>query len=54
MLEALLLLVLLTIYFARRPIVRVGWGWFVGLSVLGGLGFWLPFLYWLNAMKTAV
>jgi hypothetical protein len=54
MLEALLLLVLLTIYFARRPIGRVGWGWFVALSVLGGLGFGLPFYYWLNARKPAV
>lgn len=48
MLEAFLLLVLLSVYFARRPIGRVGWGWFVACSLLGGLGFGLPFYYWLN------
>ena len=53
MLEAFLLLVLLSVYFARRPIGRVGWGWFVALSIIGGLGFGLPFYYWLNLRKPA-
>lgn len=53
MLEAFLLLVVLSVYFARRPIGRVGWGWFVALSIIGGLGFGLPFYYWLNTRKPA-
>ena len=43
----------LGIYFARHPIGRVGWPWFVAMSLLGGLGFSLPFYYWLNARKPA-
>ena len=43
-----LALVLLSVYFANRPIGRVGWQWFVFLSLLGGLGFSLPLYYWLN------
>lgn len=50
-LDALLALVLITIYLARRPIGRVGWPWFVAFSLLGGLGFSLPFYYWLNVRK---
>lgn len=53
MLEAFLLLVLLSVYFARRPIGQVGWGWFVLFSIVGGLGFGLPFYYWLNVRKPA-
>ena len=47
-LDAVLCLVLLAVYFAKRPIGRVGWPWFVLLSLLGGLGFSIPFYYWLN------
>ena len=47
-LDAILALVLLAVYFRRRPIGRVGWPWFVLLSLAGGLGFSLPFYYWLN------
>ena len=47
-LDAVLTLVLLAVYFAKRPIGRVGWPWFVLLSLAGGLGFSLPFYYWLN------
>ena len=47
-LDALLALVVLTVYFARRPIGPVAWHWFVVLSFVGGLGFSLPFYYWLN------
>ena len=53
MLEAFLLLVLLAVYFARRPIGPVRWGWFVVLSIIGGLGFGLPFYYWLNRSREA-
>jgi len=47
-LDAFLALALLTVYFARQPIGPVKWPWFVVLSILGGLGFSLPFYYWLN------
>ncbi len=47
-LDAFTALALLTVYFARRPIGLVRWHWFVALSILGGLGFSLPFYYWLN------
>ncbi len=48
MLEAMLLLVLLAVYFARHPLGPIRWPWFVVLSLLGGLGFGLPLYYWLN------
>ena len=48
MLDVLLVLALLAVYFARRPLGPVRWGWFVVLSLLGGLGFGLPLYYWLN------
>ena len=48
MLDALMVLALLSTYFARFPIGKVGWPWFVILSVAGGLGFSLPFYWWLN------
>ena len=41
-------IVLLAIYFAKRPIGPVRWYWFLLLS-LGGLSFSLPLYYWLNA-----
>ena len=46
--DAFMAMGLLAFYFARRPIGPVRWYWFVGLSVLGGLGFSLPLYYWLN------
>ena len=51
-LDALLALILITVYFARRPIGPVRWPWFVVLSFVGGLGFSLPFYWWLNQRKT--
>ncbi len=47
-LDALLALVVLCVFFAQHPIGRVRWPWFVVLSLAGGLGFSLPFYYWLN------
>jgi hypothetical protein len=49
--DAFMALVLLAFYFVRNPIGRVRWPWFVLLSLLGGLGFSLPFYYWLNQRK---
>jgi len=52
-LDALMAMILLSVYFARSPIGRYRWPWFVGLSLIGGLGFSLPFYWWLNRRGTA-
>ena len=39
---------LLAYFFARHPLGKVKWYWFIALSIVGGLGFSLPFYYWLN------
>lgn len=54
MLEAVLLLVLLAVYFARRPPGPIRWPWFVVLSLVGGLGFGLPLYYWLNIRSRSI
>jgi hypothetical protein len=48
MLDAFMALALLAWLFALKPIGRVRWPWFVVLSLLGGLGFSIPFYLWLN------
>ena len=48
MIDAFMAVALLAVYFARHPIGRVRWPWFVLLSLAGGLGFSLPLYYWLN------
>lgn len=48
MIDALMAMVLLAYYFAWRPIGHVSWYWFIFLSFIGGLGFSLPFYWWLN------
>ena len=53
MLDVLFVLIMLGVYFARRPIGRVKWYWFVLLSLLGGLAFSLPLYYWLNRRQPA-
>ncbi|MEO6394242.1 MAG: hypothetical protein ABIP75_20480 [Pyrinomonadaceae bacterium] len=50
--DAMMVLAILAIYFARKPIGRVKWYWFVLLSLIGGLGFSLPFYWWLNKRGT--
>ena len=52
-LDVLVALILLSVYFARRPIGPVRWYWFVVLSLAGGLGFSLPLYYWLNQRRAA-
>ena len=47
-LDMFMAMALLAVYFARRPIGKVGWPWFVLLSLAGGLGFSLPLYWWLN------
>ena len=51
--DAVMVLGLLAYYFARNPIGRVRWYWFVALSFLGGLGFSLPLYWWLNKRDAA-
>lgn len=52
MIDALMALGLLAYYFAREPPGRFKWPWFVGLSLIGGLGFSLPMYVWLNRRLT--
>ena len=46
--DAFMVLGLLAYWFAKNPIGKFRWPWFVVLSLIGGLGFSLPFYYWLN------
>jgi hypothetical protein len=46
--DAFLALAVLAYHFAKTPIGRLRWYWFVGLSLIGGLGFSVPFYIWLN------
>jgi hypothetical protein len=39
---------LLAWWFAKNPLGKYSWKMFVMLSLLGGLGFSLPFFYYLN------
>jgi drug/metabolite transporter (DMT)-like permease len=51
MIDAFIVTILGSYYFAGRPIGQVKWYWFLLLSLIGGLGFSLP-LYWcLNQKK---
>ncbi len=47
-LDVTMALVLLAWHFAKNPPGAWRWPWFVGLSLLGGLGFSLPLYWWLN------
>ncbi len=51
--DAFLTLFVLAVRFARRPIGRFAWPWFVVLSIVGGLCFGLPFYLWLNERDAA-
>lgn len=53
MLDVLLVLIILSVYFAHRPLGPVKWPWFILLSLVGGLGFSLPLYYWLNRRGSA-
>lgn len=47
--DAFMATALLACWFAYRPLGRYSWKSFVLLSLAGGLGFSLPFFYYLNA-----
>jgi len=38
-------------FFAVKPIGKVKWQWLIIFSLIGGLGFGLPFYWWLNQKK---
>lgn len=46
--DAFMATALLALWFAYRPLGRYSWKAFVLLSLAGGLGFSLPFFYYLN------
>jgi hypothetical protein len=46
--EAFMVMFLLAFYFAKNPPGRFKWYWFVVLSLVGGIGFSIPFYWWLN------
>ncbi len=46
--EAFVVVFLLAYWFAKNPPGKIKWYWFVVFSLVGGLGFGLPFYYWLN------
>ena len=52
MIDVFLVLIVLSVYFARRPLGPVRWPWFVVLSLIGGLGFSLPVYWWLNTRRS--
>ena len=51
--EAFLVMGLLAVFFAQRPIGRWGWKTFVVLSLIGGLGFGIPAFVLLNSQAKA-
>ncbi len=46
--EAFVVMGLLAYWFAKNPQGTIRWYWFIVLSLIGGIGFGLPFYYWLN------
>jgi len=50
--DCFLAMFLLAYWFAINPIGKVKWYWFIVLSLIGGLGFSLPFYYWLNRKQS--
>jgi len=52
--DAFLAMFLLAWWFAAKPIGRVRWYWFIVLSIIGGLGFSIPFYWWLNDKRSRI
>jgi hypothetical protein len=46
--DAFMAMFLLAYFFAVNPIGKIRWYWFIALSLIGGLGFSIPFYFWLN------
>jgi len=47
-LDLLMSALLLSYFFARKPLGPVKWPWFLALSLLGTLAFSIPLFVWLN------
>jgi hypothetical protein len=47
-LDAALATGLLCFHYAKHPIGRLRWPWFLLLSLVGGLGFGIPLYWWIN------
>jgi hypothetical protein len=54
MLDAFMAMALLAFLCAKRPPGPIRWPWFVVLSLVGGLGFGIPFYLWLNFRRSGV
>lgn len=50
-LDCFLAVALIAVWFAKNPIGKIKWYWFIVFSLIGGLGFSLPFYYWLNERR---
>lgn len=48
MIEAFAVMFLLAYYFAKQPPGKIKWYWFIVFSLIGGIGFGIPFFYWLS------
>ena len=46
--DAVMAMLLLAYWFAKNPQGKITWYWFVVFSLIGGLGFSIPFYWWLN------
>lgn len=46
--EAFAVMFLMAFYFRKNPPGKVKWYWFIVLSLIGGIGFGIPFYWWLN------
>ena len=46
--EAFAVMFLLAFHFAKHPPGPVKWYWFIFFSLIGGIGFGIPFFWWLN------
>lgn len=53
-LDAAMATALLAYLFAIKPPGRYRWPWFLAFSLLGGLGFSIPFYLWLNQRTSGV
>jgi hypothetical protein len=46
--EAFLVMFLFAYYFSRNSPGKFKWPWFIVFSLIGGIGFGIPFYWWLN------
>jgi hypothetical protein len=52
--EAFAVMLLMAYYFAVNPPGRIKWYWFIVLSLIGGIGFSIPFYWWLNGRGLSI